>query len=93
MTHEEIIKEYRALMKVHQSNMQVVEMLDNPQVEVRIPFLEEWLDKTLTIYRTQVLEDVFSAELAERVRVPSLIPGKITTWEVVKVEELEHPTN
>lgn len=60
----EKVEEYRELMKVHQSNMQVVEVLDKPQVEIRIPFLEDWLTTTLT----QLVKEVEERE-RDRIKI------------------------
>ena len=59
-------KEYRELMKVHQTNMQVVEMLDSPQVEIRMPFLEDWLWKTITHQRQQAVAE-FAREVMKEI--------------------------
>ena len=53
------------------------------------------LDEALTTYRAQVLEEaqtaIFNAEPATKIRIPSYITGKIATWELVNVEDIEHP--
>lgn len=54
---EEIVEEFRKLLIVDQTNMQVVELLDKPNVEIRIPFAEDWLTQTLTAERQKREEE------------------------------------
>jgi hypothetical protein len=76
-TDEEIVEEFKKLLIVHQSNMQIVDMLDRPNVQIRMFFVEDWLRTTLTQVRKDAYEEGKLDGAAEAATVANTVFSKM----------------
>ena len=61
---EEIVEEFDQMLIVHQSNARVIELLDKPNVQIKLPEVREWLTQTLQAERQkreEVVEEIAKA--------------------------------
>ena len=59
---EEIVEEFDQMLIVHQSNARVIELLDKPNVQIKLPEVREWLPQTLQAERQKREEVVEEAK-------------------------------